>query len=198
MKHSRPIALGLFLALVGTAACRDKERLGTTTLTGSPAEQAPSLANPTAPLTDAQILQVAHVANAGEIAQGKLALEKATDPRVKQLATMMVADHTDADAKGAALAAKESLNLADSTPSATVTSDGENILAALKSKTGADFDRAYVDAQVTEHKQVLSTLDTLLIPDAKDGQLQTFVRTIRSAIAEHLIHAQKLQAELAK
>jgi putative membrane protein len=209
MKHHPTVTLGVLLSLGWLAAC-DNDRPSTATLTGSPPQIASDNANaPSAPagvanpalvtsLSDAQILQVAHIANAGEIAQAKLALQKSSDARVKQLATMMIADHTDADKNGADLAQKEGLNLADSTTSTTVKSDGDHVLADLSSKSGANFDKAYVDAQVEEHTEVLRTINAQLIPDARDGQVQMFVHAIQSKVSEHLKHAEKLQSELAK
>jgi putative membrane protein len=209
MKHHTTVTLGLLLTLGCLAAC-DNDRPSTATLTGSPPQIASDNANapsapagvaspaPASPLSDAQILQVTHTANAGEIAQAKLALQKSSDARVKQLATMMIADHTSADKDGADLAQKEGLNLADSTTSTTVKSDGDHVFADLSSKSGATFDKAYVDAQVDEHTEVLRTINTQLIPAAKDGQVQTFIHAIQSKVAEHLKHAEKLQSELSK
>jgi putative membrane protein len=148
-------------------------------------------------LSDGQILEVTHVANAGEIAQAKLAQTKASDARVSKLATMMIADHTEADNKGAELARTEGLTLLASTTSSDIKTDGGRILADLSSKSGAAFDKAYVDAQVKEHTAVLRTIDDQLLANAKDGQVQALIQTIRSKVAEHLVHAQKVQSELA-
>jgi putative membrane protein len=208
MKHHLPAILGLCLPLACAAGCRNNDAPGATTLTASPALSAsdhgysPSapagVANPAvSPLSDAQILEITHVANTGEIEQAKLAQEKSSDLRVKNLAAMMIAEHTDADNKGADLAKREGLHLTTSTTSATVKSDAAGIFADLSSKSGAAFDKAYVDAQVDEHKAVLGILDAQLIPNAKDGQVQTLIQAIKSKVAEHLKHAQKVQSDLA-
>ena len=83
-------------------------------------------------LSDAQILQVVHTANHGEIAQAKLGEAKAKDARVKKPAAMMIKDHPAADHKAMALAKK----LNGPTPSATSTSlesDAQNNTTTLES-----------------------------------------------------------------
>jgi putative membrane protein len=222
MKLTRALMLGCFssVALAGLG-CRDTPTSTTTTTGANPANVADSSVSmsyttPTlpaatatattaaaahpddAPLTDAQILQITHTANAGEIAQAKLAQEKAKDPRVKKLAAMMLTEHTDADKKGGDVAKKEGLMLSDSTTSTTLKTDGEYTADDLRSKMGADFDKAYVDAQVREHEAVLDMIDGKLLPASKDKEVKSFLDAVRPKIAEHLKHAQKLQADLAK
>jgi putative membrane protein len=148
-------------------------------------------------LSDEQILQVVHTANQGEIAQAKLAKGKAQDARVKKLAAMMIKDHSDADHKTMALAKK----LNGPAPSATSTSlesDAQNNTMTLESKSGADFDKGYVDTQVKEHQAVLDLIDQQLLPNAKDASVKTFVTDVRVKVAMHLHHAEELQAAMAK
>src|SRR5205809_835540 len=57
------------------------------------------------PLTDAEILHVAVTANTGEVAEGQLAVTRATNVNVKAFATQMVADHSAAKTAGTATAA---------------------------------------------------------------------------------------------
>ena len=58
---------------------------------------------------------------------------------------------------------------------------------------GADLDRAYIDKQVEMHQHVLDKLDTVLIPQAKNDDLKTLLQNTRSAVADHLQHAQAIQ-----
>jgi putative membrane protein len=194
------MAVGFLLSLACAAACRDNGPVSTATLpvlgasaqNTSVANDAPSL------LSGGQILEVTHAANAGEIEQAKLAQTKSSDTRVNKLATMMIADHTNADTAGAELARMEGLTLLDSTTSSGIKTDGGQILADLTAKSGAAFDKAYVDAQVKEHTAVLGIVDNQLIPNAKDAQVRALIQTIRSKIAEHLVHAQNVQSELSQ
>jgi putative membrane protein len=63
----------------------------------------------------------------------------------------------------------------------------------LKGKKGADFEKAYIDEQITMHQTVLDTIDTQLVPNAKAEELKTLLTKTRSTVAAHLDHAQKLQ-----
>ena len=223
MKLDRLLVLGclspLALALA-TAGCRDTTPSSTTMTTGASSDAGAAMpyatqtpgpmatttaATPTTTtmkedqiLTDAQILQVTHTANSGEVAQGKLAQEKAKDPRVKKLAAMMVSDHDDADKKGASLAKKEGLDLTDSTTATTLKTDAERLTDDIRAKTGNDFDKAYIEAQVREHQAVLDTIDGKLMPNVKDSDVKSYLADVRPKIEAHLKHAQKLQSDLAK
>ncbi len=169
---------------------------GTPTPTAVVADAAPAIVR--SALTDAQILEITHTANLGEIEQAKLAQSRARDPRVKALAAMMLKDHTAADAEGMALAAKAGFSAAESSTSTTLQNAGDRVADELRSKTGADFDRAYVDDQVKEHQTVLSTIDDQLIPVARSAGLTSYLAAVRAKVAMHLQHAQELQSELGK
>ena len=153
---------------------------------------------PAAPaLTDEQILQITHTANAGELAQAKLARTKAKDAKVKAFAAMMLKDHGDADTKGTALAKKNKLTPATSTESTTLESDAKQNTTSLTAAKGADFDHAYIDAQVKEHQAVLDMIDNRLLPSAKADDVKGLLQTIRPKIEAHLKAAQDIQKGLA-
>lgn len=151
-----------------------------------------------APLTDAEILQVTHTANQGEIAQAQLAQRKSKDARVQRLAAMMVKDHSAADAKGMNVAKKESLVFAPSATSTSLESDANSATVMLRSQNGADFDKSYVDTQVKEHQAVLDMIDQKLLPNAQDAEVKMFLAEVRGKVAMHLQHAQELQSKMQK
>jgi len=154
--------------------------------------------SPAAPaLSDEQILQITHTAHAGEMAQAKLARTKAKDAKVKGFASMMLKDHNDADGKGMAVAKKSKLTPASSTESTTLETDAKQNTAAMTGAKGADFDRAYIDAQVKEHQAVLDLIDSRLLPSAKADDVKGLLQTIRPKIEAHLKAAQDLQKGLA-
>ncbi len=158
----------------------------------------PPVGDSTPGLTDAQILQVLHTANAGEIEQAKLAQAKSKDARVKKLAAMMLEDHTKTDKKGVALAKKAGLTPEPSPVSTSLESDAGGNTSSLKSDGAADFDKAYVDTQVKEHQAVLDLIDKQLIPSARNADLSALLASVRPAIAMHLLHATELQTAMQK
>ncbi len=155
-------------------------------------------AQPAVPLTDGQILQIAHTANIGEMNQARLALSRSKDARVRSLAQMMVQDHSQADKKGMVLAKKENLEREPSAMSESLESGAQSITGTLKAEPAVDFDKNYVDAEIREHQAVLDTIDQKLVVDATNPELKAYLTEIRAAVASHLRHAQDVQIELQK
>jgi putative membrane protein len=147
-------------------------------------------------LSDAQIAQVADAANTGEIEQGRYAAQHATSARVKKFGQHMVTAHGTIGQKVSAVLKKEGITPAASQQSTKMTSDARQTLDSLKSRTGGDFDKAYIDAQVAAHQEVLSLFDNKLIPNAQDAQLKSALQEIRPMIADHLKEAQDIQSSL--
>lgn len=148
------------------------------------------------PLTDEQIMAITAAANDGEVQAAKLAQTNAKNAKVKAFAAHMVTEHGAALKKGQAMATKKKLTAADSPASTQLKSDAQAAMDALKTKKGADFDAAYMDAQVKMHQQVLDLIDNKLLPAAKDADLKADLTAIRPKIAEHLKSAQDIQGSL--
>jgi putative membrane protein len=126
--------------------------------------------------------------DAFEIAAAKLAENKASAAPVKSFAKEMVTAHTASTAKIKAAAKKAEPAL---TPDPTLTDDQTKMLADLKSKTGTDFDKAYVSGQVDAHKDAL----TLMQGYAKNGDaasLKTAAAEIAPIVQKHLDMARAL------
>jgi putative membrane protein len=155
-------------------------------------------AQPVTPLTDGQILQITHTANAAEIAQAKIALSKTRDARVRSLAQMMVRDHSQADSKGMVLAKKENLDREPSPTNDSLESDAEGATRTLKAEMAADFDKDYVDTQIKEHQAALDVIDQKLVVGATNANLKAYLTEVRAAVASHLQHAQDLQKSMQK
>jgi putative membrane protein len=149
-----------------------------------------------ATLSDGQIAQLADTANSGEIEQARLAIQHATNARVKAFAQHMLSAHTLIGQRMTSVLQKESIVPAISAESATLGANARNTLASLKSSTSSDFDAAYVDAQVKEHQEVLDMFDNKLIPGAQDAPLRAALQEVRPMVAEHLGEAKDIQRTL--
>ena len=68
--------------------------------------------------------------------------------------------------------------------------------ATLKGLSGADFDKAYVNAEVDLHQAVLDQLDNTLIPSAQNAELKSLLEQARPTISAHLDHAKSLKSKL--
>ena len=146
-----------------------------------------------APPTDAQIAMIAVTADNVDIDAGKLAIEKSTNPKVKEFAELMVRDHTSVNNQATALAKKLNLTPEESATSRSLKSDGDKTLARLRGLSGAGFDKAYIDNEVTYHETVAKAVDDTLIPNAKNAELKSLLESARPIFASHLKHAQELQ-----
>jgi putative membrane protein len=81
-----------------------------------------------------------------EVEAADLALSKTTNADVKALAEMMKKDHSTANTELKALAATKKITLPDS-----LSEDKMDKIEKLREKSGADFDKAYVDMMVDDH-----------------------------------------------
>ncbi len=150
---------------------------GTSPAVGASAAGGGDTASPA--LSDGEIVAVIQAADHGEIDQAREAVKKAKNGRVKQFAQHMVTDHTAAESKLSALETKASIQPKENAVTAQLKSSGAQIMGNLHASSGSDFDKAYIDAQVSEHTQVLDLLDNKLIPHAQNVDLTSRRRSKR-------------------
>ena len=100
--------------------------------------------------TDEDFMKDTAMAGTAEVEFSKLA-SKSTNAEIKKFAQMMVADHTKAGTELKALASKKNVTLP-----ADMDSSHKSELDSLKGKTGADFDKSYVNDMVSDHEKAVS------------------------------------------
>jgi putative membrane protein len=149
-------------------------------------------------VNDAQIASIVVTANQVDIDAGKLAAAQATDPEVKKFGQQMVTDHTGVNKQAVDLATKLKVTPEDNPTSKSLKAGGDENLKNLKSLKGAEFDKAYIDHEITYHQSVLDALDKTLIPGAKNAELKALLEKVRPAFVAHLEHAKHIQASLKK
>ena len=149
-----------------------------------------------APPTDPQIAMIAVTADTVDIDAGKLAVEKSSNPKVKQFGQMMVTDHTSVNKKATALAKKLKLTPEESDTSRSLKSDGDKNLEKLRGLSGAEFDKAYVDNEVAYHEAVIKAVTDTLIPNTKNAELKKLLESAGPVFNSHLTHAKELQSSL--
>ena len=128
--------------------------------------------------------------DAFEIATSKAALATSKSASVKAFAQKMIAAHTESTAKLKTVASGLSPALV---PDPTLTADQQQKLDALTKLSGADFDKAYIDAQTAGHQQTLDALKTY----AAGGDvpaLKTFASGLVPIVTAHLNMAKSLKA----
>jgi len=147
---------------------------------------------------DAQIAAIVVAANQVDIDAGKLAESKAKSAEVKEFARRMVTDHTGVNKQATALVTKLHVKPEENATSESLKKSGADTRKRLEGLKAAEFDRAYVDNEVTYHQTVLDAVDKTLIPNAKNEELKALLIKVRPAFVAHLDHAKHIQASLKK
>jgi putative membrane protein len=83
-----------------------------------------------------------------EVALGKLAQTQGMTPEIKELGKSMELDHSKANEELTEIAAQKKIILPG-----TLSDKNQKILNELSKKSGADFDKAYADLMVADHKE---------------------------------------------
>ncbi|WP_316825053.1 DUF4142 domain-containing protein [Pedobacter miscanthi] len=135
---------------------------------------------------DAKFTTQAAVGGMAEVELGKMALEKSSNAQVKEFATMMVKDHGMANAELMVIAKQKNITL----PS-TVDDEHKKKMDDLSKKTGADFDKAYVNAMVDGHKSTLKLMEDES-RDGKDADLKAFATKTAPTVQSHLVMINKI------
>jgi putative membrane protein len=169
-----------------------------------PMQQGPSTVQtaPTQPenpfTTDAQIAGYVGAANKATIEQAKVALQRAKSSEVKAFARYMIKQHGDAEASQKKLLSTMNITPVENATTTQLTSDAQSATTSLKAKTGSEFDKAYIDLMVSEHKAVIDTLDKQLMPAVKDASLKDELGKMKPELEEHLRRAEALQQKMTK
>ena len=146
--------------------------------------------------SDAQIAAIVVTANQVDIDVGKLASSNAQSEDVKEFGQRMVVDHTGVNQSAMDLVQKLHVTPEKNAASESLQKGGDENLATLKKLSGAAFDKAYVEHEVTYHETVLKALDDTLIPSAQNAELKALLVKVRPAFQSHLEHARAIQSKL--
>ena len=121
-----------------------------------------------------------------EVALGQLAVNKASDPKVKEFGQRMVDDHGKANEELKSIAQRDG----ESLPSES--SKGQQDMAQkLGQKSGKDFDAAYAQMMVKDHEEDVA----LFKKEASSGQdpeMKQFASKTLPTLEEHLKMAKAL------
>ena len=147
-------------------------------------------------LSDAEVASVAVVANLIDIDNAKIAQERSKDTDVLKFAETMASDHKAVIEQAAALVKKLGVTPKDNAVSQQLQTDADKAGDMLRSKSGAAFDKAYIDHEVAYHKAVIGAVENLLIPETENAELKELLQNVVPALQAHLEHAQMLQKQL--
>lgn len=124
-----------------------------------------------------------------EVQLGKLAQEKAVNPRVKNFGDMMVKDHTAANDDLKAIAQQKNVTLpADM-------GKHKDDYEDLSKKKGADFDKAFMKMMVDDHQKVVDAFEKTA-ENGTDPDVKTFASQKLPTLRMHLDSAKAIQKSL--
>lgn len=147
-------------------------------------------------LSDAEIASVAVAANQIDIQAAQLAQSKSKNADVRNFAKTMIADHQSVIDKATALVTKLGVKPKDNAVTRQLQANAKKTMARLKTKSGAAFDKAYAQNEVTYHKAVIGAVDKTLIPDAQNAELKSLLQSVSPVLHTHLEHAQMVVKNL--
>lgn len=129
---------------------------------------------------DAQFLVNAAEINLEQIQLGKLAQQKGQATHVKELGKMMEDAHTKSLADLTTLAKSKAVTIPTS-----ATNDAQEAYNKLNEKSGNDFDKAYSDQMVSEHKDAIETFDEAST-DSYDTEIKNWATASLPDLRTHL------------
>ncbi len=120
-----------------------------------------------------------------EVMIGELAETNANNATVKSLGAMMVKDHSKANDELKNWAAATGYTLPTS-----LDAKKQKMYDDLKAKKGTEFDRAYTDLMVTDHKEDIAEFKKQAA-EGSETSLKSFASTTLPTLEHHLMESEK-------
>jgi putative membrane protein len=200
MSSTRLIPVAALATLIAAACAAKSDRQESDTATAvAPATAAAPESPPTpaaAPtLNDPTIVAIFDDANTADIETGQLATERGSTKAVRDFGAMLARDHKAVRQQGRDLAAKLGVTPTPPGDSASAKAHAEAI-ATLRSKRGAEFDRAFLDHEVKFHQDVINAVQSTLLPAIQNAELKELVVKVAPAFEAHRVAAANLRQKL--
>lgn len=122
-----------------------------------------------------------------EVQLGELAQQNATSPKVKEFGQMMVTDHSKANDELKELAKTKNIAL----PAALGT-ERKNKYEELRAKKGNEFDKAYIDYMIKDHKEDIDEFREQS-KEGKDADIKAWAGGKLPTLEHHLQMAEEAQ-----
>ena len=133
---------------------------------------------------DTAFLKDAALGGMAEVQLGQLAQQKAQNDQIKQLGQKIQADHTKANQELQQVAQKVGVTV----PS-ELDSKHRRLSENLEKKSGTDFDRAYAEHTIKDHKKDIKEFEKAA-RDSENADVKAFAEKTLPTLREHLRMAQ--------
>lgn len=176
------VAVGLFTSLGFSAVAQTTRPVTPSTRPATPSNrQATPSRNSQLTALDRQFIMDAAHGGMAEVQLGQLALEKSTDPNVKQFAQQMIQEHTRANQELMQLAAQKGV-----TPPTTPGPKYEAAMMRLQQLSGKSFDQAYMmEGGLNGHLESAAVYQRQ-VGLGQDPDLKAFANKILPRVQGHL------------
>lgn len=178
----RAARVAVWLSLAGALACRHPS--------SSSARAA------TRHASEANVVAIILAANNANLSYARLASERARHPDVLAFAERMSTDHTLLNAVVVQLASSLDIAPQDDATSIGLRDASTTARDALRGLRGRAFESTYIANEVQFHKNLLVTIDDVLVPSVRRPELRQYLTNLRPAVSAHLAHAEQVRASL--
>ena len=139
-----------------------------------------------------QFVKKAAAGGLAEVKLSELANDRASDPKVKEFATQMVTDHTQANDELKPIAESNKIPVPTK-----LTGEHEVAYKHLEKLSGAKFDAAYIKIMVTDHDKTVSAFEEAS-SKVKDPSLKAFVDKTLPVLRQHKEHIHEIAGSQVK
>jgi putative membrane protein len=139
---------------------------------------------------DKSFIKNAYEDGLAEVKLGEMGQAKTGNAEVKAFATQMVTDHGKANTELKTLADSKKVEVATD-----VTTVAKAKAKLLDAKTGADFDKAFAEAMLKDHKSAVSAFEKAA-NEAKDADVKAFAAKTLPTLKHHLSMAEALNKKV--
>jgi|SRR5215472_3668230 putative membrane protein len=140
--------------------------------------------------TDRKFVTAAAAGGLAEVQLGQLAQTKGSNQAVRDFGSQMVKDHSNANDQLKGIASNKGVAVADK-----MNAKDQALYDRLSKLSGSQFDRAYMDAMVRDHREDVSEFRRESRA-GKDTDVKTFASSTLPTLEHHLQMAEQAQKQL--
>jgi len=177
------LSASIGLAFVVAASAATAQGTSTSPAAGTKASSSATLA-----AADKSFVEKAAVGGMAEVEMGKMAQQKGSSDQVKQFGSRMVEDHSKANDELKQIASSKGITLPTD-----LDAKHKSKMDKMQKLSGAQFDRAYMDDMVADHKQDVAEFKKQAT-SGKDSDLKSFAAKTLPTLEDHLKMAQSTDA----
>ncbi|WP_434045084.1 MULTISPECIES: DUF4142 domain-containing protein [Sorangium] len=143
-------------------------------------------------VSEQELATLVSIINRQEVKLSKIALEKAESPEVQRFAEAMIDEHSRAEQHGVRLSRGAAASIEACPQCQQLQDDAIETSESLQEQEGAEFDVAFIWAQVSLHRRAIEILDEPLVERTKSANLRSHLMQMRSDVEQHLRRAEQL------